>query len=76
MGDMVFINPVDQTAQVILADGDGEIEDVVIYCDLCNQPLAISSKLGCDDVYIQCLKCHAVSTADLKIQLEHPEDHD
>ncbi len=58
MGEiMMFLE--DGTAQTINAGG--ELEDIVIYCDLCNEPIAITTKLGCDDVFLQCLKCHAVT---------------
>jgi hypothetical protein len=58
MGEiMMFLE--DGTAQTINAEG--EVEDIVIYCDLCNEPIAITTKLGCDDVFLQCLKCHAVT---------------
>jgi hypothetical protein len=58
MGEiMMFLE--DGTAQTINAEG--ELEDIVIYCDLCNEPIAITTKLGCDDVFLQCLKCHAVT---------------
>jgi len=69
MGDMMFYHE-DGTAQIISAEGDGQIEDIVIYCDLCNEPLAITTKLGRDDVYIQCLRCHSVNAADKKIMSE------
>jgi hypothetical protein len=54
---MMFLE--DGTVQTI--NSEGEIEDIVIYCDLCNEPIAITTKLGCDDVFLQCLKCHAVT---------------
>jgi hypothetical protein len=49
----------DGTTQVITAEGN--LEDIVIYCQMCNEPIAITTKLGCDDVFLQCLKCHAVT---------------
>jgi hypothetical protein len=58
MGEiMMFLE--DGTAKTI--NTEGELEDIVIYCDLCNEPIAITTKLGCDDVFLQCLKCHAVT---------------
>jgi hypothetical protein len=58
MGEiMMFLE--DGTVQTI--NSEGELEDIVIYCDLCNEPIAITTKLGCDDVFLQCLKCHAVT---------------
>lgn len=53
---------------------EGGREDIVIYCDLCNEPLAITTKLGREDVYLQCLRCHAVNSADKKIMSEKSED--
>jgi len=58
MGEM-FMFLEDGTAQTITAEGDRE--QIVIYCDLCNEPIAITTKLGCDDVFLQCIKCHAVT---------------
>jgi len=58
MGEiMMFLE--DGTVQTI--NSEGELEDIVIYCDLCNEPIAITTKLGCDDVFLQCLKCHAIT---------------
>ena len=58
MGEM-FMFLEDGTAQVITAEGN--LEEIVIYCQMCNEPIAITTKLGCDDVFLQCLKCHAVT---------------
>ena len=69
MGDMTFFK--DEQVQVITQEGD-QIEDIVIYCDLCNEPLAITTKLNRDDVYLQCLRCHAVSTSTLKTVVDEP----
>ena len=41
----------------------GEFEEpqyIVIYCDLCNEPLAITP-VDADEVFLRCLKCHAIS---------------
>jgi hypothetical protein len=58
MGEiMMFLE--DGTVQTI--NSEGNLEDIVIYCDLCNEPIAITTKLGCDDVFLQCLKCHAIT---------------
>ena len=57
MGEMVIFD--DGTATVM----GGELEepqDIVIYCDLCNEPVAITPEAN-DKVFITCLKCHAVS---------------
>ena len=48
----------DGTAQTINAEG--ELEDIVIYCDLCNEPIAITPVAN-DEVFLQCLRCHAVN---------------
>jgi hypothetical protein len=53
---------------IIFSDGEaiimgGEIEqpqEIVIYCDLCNEPIAISP-IANNEVFLQCLKCHAVN---------------
>ena len=37
-----------------------EPQDIVIYCDLCNEPLAITPT-AIDEVYLRCLKCHTVN---------------
>jgi hypothetical protein len=58
MGEMMIFHE-DGTAEIITAEGDRE--DIVIYCDMCNEPIAITTKLGCDDVFLQCIKCHAVT---------------
>jgi hypothetical protein len=58
MGEMVIFNP-DGTAGIITEEG--EIEEIAIYCQMCNEPIAITTKLGCDDVFLQCIKCHAVT---------------
>lgn len=58
MGEMMMFHP-DGSAEIITAEGDRE--DIVIYCQMCNEPIAITAKLGCDDVFLQCLKCHAVT---------------
>jgi hypothetical protein len=58
MGEM-FMFLEDGTAEIITTEGDRE--QIVIYCDLCNEPIAITTKLGCDDVFLQCIKCHAVT---------------
>jgi hypothetical protein len=57
MGEMMIFHE-DGTAQIMT---EGEIEEIAIYCQMCNEPIAITTKLGCDDVFLQCLKCHAVT---------------
>ena len=57
MGEMVIFS--DGEATVMGGELD-EPEQIVIYCDLCNEPLAISPKAA-DEVFLQCLRCHAVN---------------
>ena len=57
MGEMVIF---DNGTATIMGGEFEEPQDVVIYCDLCNEPLAITPK-PYDEVFITCLKCHAVS---------------
>jgi hypothetical protein len=57
MGEMMIFHE-DGTAQIM---NEGEIEEIAIYCQMCNEPIAITTKLGCDDVFLQCIKCHAVT---------------
>jgi hypothetical protein len=55
---------------VIFSDGEaiimgGELEqteEIVIHCDLCNEPIAITP-IANDQVFLECLKCHAVTTS-------------
>ena len=66
MGEMVIFE--DGTATVM----GGELEepqDIVIYCDLCNEPVAITPEAS-DKVFITCMKCHAVSHIALKTSKE------
>ena len=58
MGEMMIFHE-NGTAEIISTEGDRE--QIVIYCDLCNEPIAITTKLSCDDVFLQCIKCHAVT---------------
>ena len=57
MGDMVIFNDGRAT---ILGEQFQEPEDIVIYCDLCNEPLAITPEFY-DQVFLRCLKCFAVN---------------
>jgi hypothetical protein len=43
----------------IISEGN-EPEEIVIYCDLCNEPIAITPVAN-DEVFLQCLRCHAVN---------------
>jgi hypothetical protein len=53
---------------VIFSDGQATImggeldepQEIVIHCDLCNEPIAITPAAN-DTVFLQCLKCHAVN---------------
>jgi hypothetical protein len=69
MGEMVIFE--DGTATVMGGEFE-EPQDIVIYCDLCNEPVAITPKLN-DEVFITCLKCHAVSHIGIKTNHE-PDD--
>jgi hypothetical protein len=66
MGEMVIFD--DGTATVMGGEFE-EPQDIVIYCDLCNEPLAITPKLN-DEVFITCLRCHAVSHIALTVTKE------
>jgi hypothetical protein len=69
MGEMVIFD--DGTA-TILGGQLEEPQDIVIYCDLCNEPVAITPEAN-DKVFITCLKCHAVSH--IKVQTnKEPDD--
>ena len=66
MGDMIIY---DNGRATILGEQFPEPEDIVIYCDLCNEPLAITPAIN-DEVFITCLKCHAVSHIALTVTKE------
>jgi hypothetical protein len=68
MGEVVIFD--DGTA-TILGGEFTEPQDVVIYCDLCNEPVAITPEAN-DQVFVTCLRCHAVS--DIKIQTSKEPD--
>ena len=66
MAEMVMFN--NGTATIM----GGELEepqDIVIYCDLCNEPVAITPEAN-DKVVLTCIKCHAVSHIALKTSKE------
>ncbi len=46
-----------------------ESQDIVIYCDLCNEPVAITPEAN-DQVFVTCLRCHAVSQINIKTSKE------
>ena len=56
----------------IMGGESEEPQSIVIYCDLCNEPLAITPAIN-DEVFITCLKCHAVSHIALTVTKE-PDD--
>ena len=57
MGEMIIF---DNGTATILGGEFEEPQDIVIYCDLCNEPVAITPEAN-DKVFITCLKCHAVN---------------
>ena len=57
MGEMVIFT---NDSATIMGGELEEPQDVVIYCDLCNEPLAITP-VDADEVFLRCLKCHAIS---------------
>jgi len=66
MAEMVMFN--NGTATIL----GGEFEEpqvVTITCDLCNEPLAITPK-PYDEVFVTCMKCHAVSHIALTVTKE------
>ena len=57
MGEMVIF----ENGEATIMGGELEqSEQIVIYCDLCNEPLAIAP-VAADEVFLQCLRCHAVN---------------
>jgi hypothetical protein len=69
MGEMVIFE--DGNATVMGGEFE-EPQDIVIYCDLCNEPVAITPEAN-DKVFITCLRCHAVSHIAIKTSKE-PDD--
>jgi len=68
MAEMVIF---DNGTATILGEQFPEPQDIVIYCDLCNEPVAITPEAN-DQVFVTCLRCHAVS--DIKIQTSKEAD--
>ena len=66
MGEMVIFE--DGTATVMGGELE-ESQDIVIYCDLCNEPVAITPEAN-DQVFVTCLRCHAVSQINIKTSKE------
>jgi len=69
MGEMVIFD--DGTATVMGGEFE-EPQDIVIYCDLCNEPVAITPTAN-DQVFVTCLRCHAVSQINIKTNT-HPDE--
>ena len=59
-------------AATILGGEFEEPQDIVIYCDLCNEPVAITPEFN-DKVFLTCMRCHAVSHIALKTSKEPDE---
>jgi hypothetical protein len=57
MADMIIFNDGKAT---VLGEQFPEPEDIVIYCDLCNEPWAITPEFD-GQVFLRCLKCFAVN---------------
>ena len=66
MAEMVIF---DNGTATIMGGEFEEPQDIVIYCDLCNEPVAITPEFN-DKVFITCMKCHAVSHIALKTSKE------
>ena len=66
MAEMVIF---DNGTATILGGELTEPQDIVIYCDLCNEPVAITPEAN-DQVFVTCLKCHAVSHIAVKTSKE------
>ena len=69
MGEMVIF---DNDTATIMGGELEEPQDIVIYCDLCNEPVAITPEAN-DQVFVTCLRCHAVSQINIKTSKE-PDD--
>ncbi len=70
MGEMVIF---DNGTATIMGGQSDESQDIVIYCDLCNEPVAITPEAN-DQVFVTCLRCHAVSHIALKTSKETEEE--
>ena len=57
MGEMIIFN--DGEATIMGGELD-EPQEIVIYCELCNEPVAITPEFN-DKVFLTCMRCHAVS---------------
>jgi len=57
MGEMIIFSD----GEAIIMGGElDESQEIVIYCELCNEPVAITPEFN-DKVFLTCMKCHAVS---------------
>ena len=70
MAEMVIF---DNGTATILGGQLEEPQDIVIYCDLCNEPVAITPEAN-DQVFVTCIKCHAVSHIAVKTSKETDEE--
>jgi hypothetical protein len=66
MGEMVIFDDGNAT---IMGGELEEPQDIVIYCDLCNEPVAITPEFN-DKVFLTCMRCHAVSHIKLQTSKE------
>jgi len=66
MAEMVIF---DNGTATIMGGQLTEPQDIVIYCDLCNEPVAITPEAN-DQVFVTCMKCHAVSHIAVKTSKE------
>ena len=69
MGEMVIFS--DGEATIMGGELD-EAQEVVIYCELCNEPVAITPEFN-DKVFLTSMRCHAVSHIKLQTSKEVDE---
>jgi len=69
MGEMIIFS--DGEATVIGGEFE-QPEQIVIYCELCNEPVAITPEFN-DKVFLTCMRCHAVSHIKLHTSKEIDE---
>jgi hypothetical protein len=66
MGEMVIFSD----GEAIIMGGElDELQEIVIYCELCNEPVAITPEFN-DKVFLTCMRCHAVSHIKLQTSKE------
>lgn len=69
MGEMVIF----EDGEAIIMGGElDEPQEIVIYCELCNEPVAITPEFN-DKVFLTCMRCHAVSHIKLQTSKEVDE---